>query len=107
MREKEETHLEQFREYCKQNQIVIPAGYDDDNHFLLRILQGKKWKYDVAAATMIELNDWKVSTYPIQYDAIKSTLEKGIVYGYGRDKRFRPIIVVNCQKILDNAVSKN
>ena len=50
LREKEETHLEQFRDYCKENSIVIPEGYDDDNRFVLRVLQGKKWKYDVAAA---------------------------------------------------------
>ena len=38
LREKEETHLEQFREYCKQNSINIPPGYDDDNRFVLRVL---------------------------------------------------------------------
>jgi hypothetical protein len=87
LREKEETHLEQFRDYCKENSIVIPEGYDDDNRFVLRVLQGKKWKYDVAAAEIISHADWKKATYPLPYDdAIKGMLRQGVIYGYKRDK---------------------
>lgn len=38
LRDKEETQLEAFREYCQENSIAIPDGYDDDTRFLLRIL---------------------------------------------------------------------
>ena len=38
LRSKEEDHLDNFREYCKTNSIVIPEGYDDDKKFILRIL---------------------------------------------------------------------
>jgi hypothetical protein len=106
LREKEETHLEQFREYCTQNQITIPEGYDDDNRFLLRILQGKKWKYDAAAAAVIEHNEWKVANMPLQFEPLKDMLNKGVIYGAGRDMQFRPVIIVNCVKILENAVSE-
>jgi hypothetical protein len=105
LREKEEQHLEQFREYCSQNQITIPQGYDDDNRFVLRILQGKKWKYDVTAAAIIEHHDWKTATYPMAYDPVKDMLNAGVIYGFMRDKCFRPVVIVNCEKILQNAVS--
>ena len=59
LREKEETHLEQFRQYCKDNNMEIPTGYDNDDRFVLRVLQGKKWKYDVAIAEIISHSSWK------------------------------------------------
>ena len=38
LRVKEEEQLEAFRKYCKDNNINIPEGYDDENRFVLRIL---------------------------------------------------------------------
>jgi hypothetical protein len=38
LRTKEEDHLENFREFCKDKGITIPDGYDDNNQFILRIL---------------------------------------------------------------------
>ena len=65
LREKEETHLEQFKDYCEENNIVIPEGYDDQNKYMLRILWKKNWKYDVAAKEILEHHEWKQATYPI------------------------------------------
>jgi len=103
LREKEETHLDQFRDYCKENNITIPEGYDDDSRFVLRVLQGKKWKYDIAAAEIISHSEWKKATYPLQYDPVKNMLNEGIIYGHKRDICMRPVIVVNCKKILQFA----
>lgn len=100
LREKEEEHLEKFRDYCKENNITIPAGYDDEKRFVLRVLQGKKWKYDVAANEIISHNDWKVATYPLLYDPVKDMLNQGVIYGHKRDISFRPVIIVCCDKIL-------
>ena len=105
LREKEEEALESFREHCKENNITIPEGYDDDSRFVLRVLQGKKWKNDVAAAEIISHSEWKQATYPLQYDPIKEMLVKGVIYAHKRDKQMRPVIVVNCAMILENAVS--
>jgi hypothetical protein len=63
------------------------------------VLQGKKWKYDVAAAEIISHNDWKLTT-TFDYDPIKELLNAGVIYGNGRDKSMRPIIIVSCEKIL-------
>jgi len=60
----------------------------------------------VAAAEIISHHEWKTATYPLQFDPIKDILNLGVIYGYKRDICFRPVIVVNCQKILQNAVSK-
>lgn len=60
----------------------------------------------MAAAEIISHHEWKTATYPLQFDPIKDILNLGVIYGYKRDICFRPVIVVNCQKILQNAVSK-
>lgn len=101
LREKEEEQLEQFRQYCKDNNITIPEGYDDDKRFVLRVLQGKKWKHDITAQAIIAHNEWKQATYPLRYDPVKDMLCTGVIYGHKRDKMFRPIIIVNCAKILE------
>ena len=38
LREREEEELDKFREFCKENNITIPEGYDDDKRFVLRVL---------------------------------------------------------------------
>ena len=100
LREREEEQLDAFRDYCKENGITIPEGYDDDKRFVLRVLQGKKWKYDVTANEIIAHNTWKQATYPLKYDPVKDMLAQGVIYGHKRDTKFRPIIVVSCAKIL-------
>lgn len=103
LREREEEQLDKFREFCKENGHAIPDGYDDDSRFVLRVLQGKKWKYDVTIAEIIAHNTWKTATYPLQYDPIKDILATGVIYGHKRDSSFRPIIHISCAKILKMA----
>jgi hypothetical protein len=107
LRTKEEDHMDNFREYCKENNITIPEGYDDDKKFILRILQGKKWKYDVSAKVMLEHNEWKLKTYPLSYDPVKDMLNDGFIYGAGRDNKFRPVIVINCAKCMAHGPTAN
>lgn len=65
LREREEEELDKFREFCKENNITIPEGYDDDKRFVLRVLQGKKWKHDVTAGEILSHAEWKSKTYPL------------------------------------------
>jgi hypothetical protein len=45
LREREETHLNDFRNYLKVKGLTIPEQYDDSNRICLRFLQGLKWDY--------------------------------------------------------------
>ena len=38
LRDREETHLNDFRTFCKTNNFVLPEGYDDDQRLVLRFL---------------------------------------------------------------------
>ena len=33
LRDKEEDHMEGFRNFCKEKEIVLPEGYDDETRF--------------------------------------------------------------------------
>lgn len=48
-------------------------------------------------------SEWKKVTYPLKYDPVKEMLAQGVIYGHKRDNCFRPIIIVNCAKILSLA----
>jgi hypothetical protein len=74
LREREEEELDKFRDFCKENDITIPEGYDDEKRFLLRVLQGKKWKYDIAAGEILSHSEWKSKTYPLMFDPVKDML---------------------------------
>jgi len=45
LREREETHLNDFRNFLKLKNLSLPAGYDDENRVCLRFLQGCHWDY--------------------------------------------------------------
>lgn len=70
---------------------------------MLRVLQGKKWNFEQTANELVEHAQWKAATYPLQLDPIIDILNTGVIYGYKRDKSFRPVIMVDCQKILSMA----
>ena len=41
LREREETHLADFRNFLKVKNLTLPPGYDDENLLVLRFLQGR------------------------------------------------------------------
>jgi hypothetical protein len=45
LREREEQHMTDFRNFLKVKGLEIPAMYDDSNRLALRFLQGLKWNY--------------------------------------------------------------
>ena len=58
MREREEEHLEDFRNFLKVKNLVLPEGYDDENLLVLRFLQGLKWNYKKTYEEIIEHANW-------------------------------------------------
>lgn len=75
LRDLEEDHLENFKKHCDEHYSQVVDGvsqrnealewYLGDSRFALRILQGKKWNYDVAAKEILIHAEWKKATYPL------------------------------------------
>ena len=54
LREREETHLTDFRNFLTVKNLVLPEGYDDENRMVLRFLQGLKWDYQKTYDEILE-----------------------------------------------------
>jgi len=105
LREKETTHLEEFRGYMKSNSLVLPAGYDDANMVLLRFLQGLKWDHKKTYDDIVRHSSFLNEIRDYDLSPIWPVLKTGIMYGYKRDVSMRPIIVINVRRILDSKVT--
>lgn len=101
LREREETHLNDFRNFLKLKGLSLPAGYDDENRVCLRFLQGCHWDYQKSYDGIIEHAEWASKVNVTDITPVLQHLNAGFIYAYKRDKQMRPIIVVNVRKIID------
>ena len=54
LREREETHMSDFRNFLQVKNLTLPEGYDDDGRLVLRFLQGLKWDYQKTYDEILE-----------------------------------------------------
>ena len=85
LREKEQKHIDDFREWLKERTLTLPDGYDDENMLVLRFLQGLKWDYQKTYDEIVEHSGWKSELAISSYDTFKNDLELGVMYGLKRD----------------------
>lgn len=58
LREREETHMADFRTFLQTKGLTLPEGYDDEGRHLLRFLQGLKWDYQKTYDEILEHAEW-------------------------------------------------
>ena len=105
LREREETHLTDFRNFLKVKNLVLPEGYDDENRLVLRFLQGLKWDYQKTYDEILEHHTWRMSQ-DLDYEHFREDLELGVVYGVRRDKNMRPVVIINVRRMIDSAITE-
>ena len=84
-------------------ELKIPEFIDDD--VLLRFIYADECDYDKAFKRLVKYIDWSNKTFPIiihPKSRLIEILNKGIVYVYGRDCRYRPILVFRLQEFVKN-----
>ena len=92
----EKKMIEQYKQYCKENQLKIPAADPE----ILRFLYSKKKDPKQAYLATLEFFDWQKANYPRQVGgSIFELLNKGFIYVCGRDRFYRPILVINAYMI--------
>lgn len=101
LREREETHMNDFRNFLKVKGLSIPPFYDDSNRILLRFLQGLKWDYQKTYDEINEHHVWQQTVHTLQPEKFWPLLQSGILYGLKRDINQHPIIVMNVRRIVD------
>ena len=83
-------------------------GFSGELHEELRFLNTQGWDFKRAYEGILDFDDWlKRDLIPIlaDYDHFQTYLELGIVYGYGRDREQRPIIVFEMRRWIDSGIS--
>ena len=103
LREREETHLQDFRSFLTVKGMTLPSGYDDEDRHVLRFLQGLKWDYQKTYDEILEHAQWR-SSVDLNYESFRDDLELGVMYGVRRDKSMRPIIIINVRRMIDTGI---
>ena len=105
LREREQTHMNDFREWLKARELTLPDGYDDANMVVLRFLQGLKWDYQAAYNEITAHAQWKKDLVISGYETFKEDLELGVLYGCRRDIKMHPILIINVRRMIDSKIN--
>ena len=85
----------------------MPTGFTDEHNYDLRFLNTMSYNHEKVYAKILE-NERLINEEVIQtmnsYEKLRELIDKGILYGYGRDKKLRPIFIVNFRRLVDNNV---
>ena len=90
---------EEFRKNndSKHDDFYLPKYWNDGES--IRFLQAADFKINNAIKLIKETVKWNNSYYPFQIDdRVKTILNSGIMFLCGKDKRFRPVIIVQAKK---------
>lgn len=68
---------------------------------MMRLLAAEKYNNTKALQRMIDHSKWIRETYPIRYNDIAPILKSGFLYVSGRDKMYRPLMILNVRKLID------
>jgi len=96
--------MAEFRDFCTNNSLVLPAGYDDEGRILLRMLQGLKWDYQKTFDDIALHHIWANKVNYNELTPVLPHLEHGMMYGYKRDMKSRPIIIINMRRIIESKI---
>lgn len=61
LREREETHIADFKKFLESKNLELPAGYDDESRNVLRFLQALKWDYQKSYDAILEHAEWRAN----------------------------------------------
>ena len=92
--EDEVKHLDEFMNYLRKNQLLIPRENFPDQE-ILRNLLGAGYNYQKAYQDIMWNLNWRTKNMPIPLlDEDVHLLERGVVSVFGRDRFYRPIFLI-------------
>lgn len=108
-----------FKEYIQTNKLELPLGYNKiiiygfriKEEELVRNLQAAQFKYKQTFANILKSYEWKNLLFPIKMtDNVSNFIvtffnlphqKKGFLYVGGRDRNFRPLMVIRGRAFAD------
>lgn len=80
--------------------LTIPSWHDGN---VLRYYQANDYKWDKTKPCVEAYNVWRKDYLPVECSQkIIDTLKSGLIYHFGRDNRFRPIIVMRTKLLSES-----
>lgn len=97
--------IKEFKSHIKFN-----VNYDDiskldyiSNSTLLRFLQATQFNFDKSAEYLKTFIEWRLTFFPIKItNNLKTLLNSGFIYSFGKDHKHRPIIIINTLFYINN-----
>lgn len=99
----ESSKLKEFKKYINTHiqHNKIPEFYKNPEH--LRLLIKCKFNIEKAFANLLADIEWRSSSIPNSYfsliSKVETLLDTGVIYIHGRDNRFRPLLIIDCEKL--------
>jgi hypothetical protein len=96
---------QELQRFKAQLSSLIDPSYFQHLHDaeLLRVLLGCNFNFKTAAQGLVASYRWTTEVVPESYlslwDKVQGVLRTGAIYVHGRDHRFRPILVVNLERL--------
>ena len=82
----------------------LPPGFNDEHHEELRYLNTHNWDFERTYESILDYDRWiRQELVPTleSYERFEQHLESGVLYGNGRDRSQRPIIVFDMRRWID------
>lgn len=96
-----QSYLITFNKDYPEEQLIIPESVTESD--ILRFLQATGFKYSKTIEYIKNNIEWRASYFPFTLtEPIIDILKSGFLYTYGRDHRFRPILIINPKVYLKN-----
>lgn len=70
---------------------------------MLRFLQGNGFNYEKTAKSLTAHLEWRIGNLPVD-EEIEEYANKGFLYFFGRDIRFRPVLHISVKKLIEENV---
>lgn len=83
-----------LKEHAKSSSKIIQESVKDSE--MLRFLQATGYKYNKTIDFIKSNIDWRAAYFPFELtEPVIEILKSGFIYTYGRDHKFRPILIIN------------
>eukprot|EP00742_Colponemidia_sp_Colp-10_P004374 GILJ01004669.1.p1 GENE.GILJ01004669.1~~GILJ01004669.1.p1 ORF type:complete len:544 (+),score=93.40 GILJ01004669.1:62-1693(+) len=89
--------LEELSAYIKENSVDVPESFCREDR--LRFMQGCGFNVKKSIAAISDHLEWRKRVLPVSLNDVRREMATGFLYWHGRDKSFRPCLVVKVKGI--------
>ncbi len=78
---------------------------DNKDRIVLRFLQGNGFNYEKTIKSLDEHLEWRIKSLPVELEDVETEVQQGLLYFFGRDKRYRPVLHIAVKRLTAASVA--